>query len=67
VSVWFRSVFAFQPDVAAMAGAPWIFQLHAICAFGLLAIWPFTRLVHVWSIPLGYLVRPRIVYHAAAR
>jgi nitrate reductase gamma subunit len=67
VSVWFRSVFAFQPDVAAMAGAPWIFQVHAACAFGLLAIWPFTRLVHVWSIPLGYLVRPRIVYHTAAR
>ncbi|HZE01284.1 MAG TPA: respiratory nitrate reductase subunit gamma, partial [Pseudonocardiaceae bacterium] len=27
-----------------------------------LAGWPYTRLVHVFSAPLGYLVRPYIVY-----
>ncbi|MDR1806377.1 MAG: respiratory nitrate reductase subunit gamma [Propionibacteriaceae bacterium] len=64
VSVWFRSIFTLQPDVDALAAAPWIFQVHAVGAFALIAIWPFTRLVHVWSIPLGYLVRPPIVYHA---
>ena len=45
-----------------MVDAPWSFQLHAIAAFSLLALWPFTRLVHVLSAPLGYLVRPYVVY-----
>lgn len=27
-------------------------------SFVLLLAWPFTRLVHVWSLPLAYLRRP---------
>jgi len=30
----------------------------------LFALWPFTRLVHVFSAPLGYLTRPYIVYRS---
>ncbi|MGH3976523.1 MAG: respiratory nitrate reductase subunit gamma, partial [Pseudonocardiaceae bacterium] len=30
----------------------------------MLAIWPCTRLVHVFSAPLGYLVRPYVVYRS---
>ena len=76
VSVWYRSFLAFQPDAQLMADAPLGFQLHALVAFGLFALWPFTRLVHVFSAPVGYLTRPYIVYrsrddrplgHAAAR
>ncbi|MDR2975169.1 MAG: respiratory nitrate reductase subunit gamma [Propionibacteriaceae bacterium] len=66
VAIWFRSVFTLQPDVAAMAASPWYFQAHAVCACAVLAVWPFSRLVHVWSVPLGYLIRPRIVYHTSA-
>ncbi len=66
VSIWFRSVFTFQPAVESMAAAPAVYQVHAACAFALVAIWPFTRLVHVWSVPLGYLLRPLIVYRTAA-
>ena len=51
VSVWYRSFLAFQPDAALMAEAPLGFQLHALVAFGLFALWPFTRLVHVFSAP----------------
>ena len=47
-----------------MADAPIGFQLHALVAFGLFALWPFTRLVHVFSAPLGYLTRPYIVYRS---
>ena len=32
----------------------------------LFAVWPFTRLVHVFSAPLGYLTRPYIVYRSRA-
>ncbi|AZI59141.1 respiratory nitrate reductase subunit gamma [Nakamurella antarctica] len=64
VSVWYRSFLAFQPDAGLMAQAPLGFQLHALIAFGLFALWPFTRLVHVFSAPLGYLTRPYIVYRS---
>ena len=47
-----------------MAEAPLGFQLHALVAFALFALWPFTRLVHVFSAPLGYLTRPYIVYRS---
>ena len=64
VSVWYRSFLAFQPDADLMAKAPFGFQLHALVAFGLFALWPFTRLVHVFSAPVGYLTRPYIVYRS---
>ena len=64
VSVWYRSFLAFQPDAGLMAEAPIGFKLHALVAFGLFALWPFTRLVHVFSAPIGYLTRPYIVYRS---
>ena len=65
VSPWFRSVFLLRPDTAYLAAAPFQFQAHAFLAFLLLAMWPFTRLVHVFSAPVGYLTRPYIVYRSA--
>ncbi|MFL6144720.1 MAG: respiratory nitrate reductase subunit gamma [Labedaea sp.] len=64
VSPWFRSIFAFQPEPALMAAAPIGFQLHAMAAWVLFAFWPFSRLVHVFSLPVGYLTRPYIVYRS---
>src|SRR5699024_8453908 len=62
VSEWYRSMFWFQPKGELMAQAPWTFQAHAVVAMILFAMWPFTRLVHVFSAPLWYLWRPYIVY-----
>lgn len=67
VSPWFRSIFWLQPQSELMEQAPLGFQLHALLAFLLFAMWPFTRLVHVFSAPLGYLVRPYIVYRTRDR
>ena len=66
VSVWFRSIFMAQPNVEAiaMAGTPIQFQVHAVLSFLLIMIWPFTRLVHVFSAPVQYLARPYIVYRS---
>lgn len=64
VSVWYRSFLAFQPEGALMGEAPIGFQLHALFAFALFALWPFTRLVHVFSAPVGYFTRPYIVYRS---
>jgi nitrate reductase gamma subunit len=64
VSPWFRSVFALDPDTALVTAAPWGFRLHAVLAFVLLGMWPFTRLVHMLSAPVGYLTRPYVVYRS---
>jgi nitrate reductase gamma subunit len=64
VSVWYRGVFTFHPDAGLMADAPFGFQVHALAAMALFAMWPFTRLVHVFSAPVGYLTRPYIVYRS---
>jgi nitrate reductase gamma subunit len=64
VSPWFRSLFVLQPEPSIMAGVPISFQIHVLAAFVLFAFWPFTRLVHAFSAPVGYLTRPYIVYRA---
>ncbi|MFE7856082.1 respiratory nitrate reductase subunit gamma [Streptomyces sp. NPDC057403] len=64
ISLWFRGVFSLRPDPGRMTGAPVLFQLHAISAMLLFAAWPFTRLVHMLTAPLGYLTRPYIVYRS---
>ena len=64
VAPYFRSIFYFQPHVSLITKAPWGFQVHAMLAWVLFAAWPFTRLVHVFSAPLGYLTRPYLVYRS---
>ncbi|MHA6794272.1 respiratory nitrate reductase subunit gamma [Pseudonocardia bannensis] len=64
VAPWFRSLFVLQPDVASMSAAGPAFQLHALIGMLLFAIWPFTRLVHAFTAPVGYLFRPYIVYRS---
>jgi nitrate reductase gamma subunit len=64
ISPWIRSLYGFQPDPALMSDVPFFFQLHVLCATTLFLLWPFTRLVHVFSAPLGYLVRPYVVYRS---
>ena len=59
VAPWFRSLFVLQPDIASMAGAGLAFQLHT-----LIGVLLFTRLVHAFTAPLGYLFRPYIVYRS---
>src|SRR5699024_4256847 len=65
IGPWAREILTFSPSagmVASMAQAPIGFQLHVFFAFVLFAIWPFTRLVHVFSLPLKYLSRRYVVY-----
>jgi nitrate reductase gamma subunit len=64
VSPWFRSIFYLRPRGELMAQAPPLFQLHALSALVLFGIWPFTRLVHMLTAPVGYLTRPYIVYRS---
>ncbi|BDA63615.1 respiratory nitrate reductase subunit gamma [Actinomyces capricornis] len=64
ISPWLRSVLSFQPEPGLMAQVPLSFKLHVVAGFLLLAIWPFTRLVHAVSAPVGYMTRPYVVYRS---
>ena len=62
MSLWWRSLFILQPDVAAVQDANLLYRVHAIVAWAFWAVFPFSRLVHMLSIPLQYLGRPYILY-----
>ena len=65
-SYWFTGVFSpyllslatFTPRVDLVTPLPWIIKLHVINNFVLAAIFPFSRLVHIFTYPIGYLIRP---------
>ena len=66
VGPWFRGLFLANPDPSLMSGAPLVYQAHALAAMGLYALWPVSRLVHAWSVPIAYLRRSPILYRRRA-
>jgi nitrate reductase gamma subunit len=64
VAIWFRGVFVLDPRADLMVSAPLVYQVHAASAWLLYALWPFSRLVHAWSLPVQYLGRPYILYRS---
>lgn len=52
------SLFTFQPKVNLVAPLPWLVKLHVINFFIMAAVFPFSRLIHIFTYPFGYLVRP---------
>ncbi len=75
-SYWFTGIFTpylwsiltLQPRPALVVPLPWVIKLHVLNFFVLLAIFPFSRLVHIITYPLGYLLRPwQIVIWARRR
>lgn len=65
-SYWFTGVFSpylvslavFQPQIDLVAPMPWLIKLHVINNFLLAAIFPFSRLIHIFTYPISYLIRP---------
>ena len=58
---WAQRVVTFRTGgVELLADAGWIFKAHMFLGMSLFLIFPFTRLVHVWSgfATVGYLFRP---------
>jgi len=55
---WAQHVVTFRGDAASfVAGEAWVFKTHLFLGMTLFLVFPFTRLVHVWSAPLQYLSR----------
>ena len=55
---WAQGVLTLQPNLAAMvADAHPLFKLHLVLGMTIFLLFPFTRLVHVWSAPIWYIGR----------
>jgi len=54
---WLHSLFKLNPHVEYVVNLPWIVKAHAVFGFALIALFPFTRLVHVVTYPVTYLWR----------
>ncbi len=55
---WVQSIASLQPNPALLNGVPLIYKIHMFFGLTVFLLFPFTRLVHVWSAPLTYLNRP---------
>ena len=55
---WAQGILTLQPGVSSLvADANPIFKLHLFLGMTIFLVFPFTRLVHVWSAPIWYLGR----------
>lgn len=55
---WAQRIVTFRGGAAELvANINWVFKLHLFLGMTLFLIFPFSRLVHIWSAPLGYLGR----------
>src|SRR5581483_9197401 len=55
---WLWSLVRLQPDTAPVVALPAFIQFHILIGFLIIMLFPFSRLVHVFAIPLEYLRRP---------
>lgn len=55
---WAQGILTLRPDAAAfVADVNIVFKLHLLLGMTIFLVFPFTRLVHVWSAPVWYLGR----------
>ena len=56
---WAQGIFTFDPAAASyVTGVHPIFKLHLFLGLTIFVLFPFTRLVHMLSVPIRYLWRP---------
>ncbi len=55
---WAQDVVTFQARASSnLEGVGFIFKLHMVLGMTLFILFPFCRLVHIWSVPLEYITR----------
>lgn len=60
LSAWAQGIFTFQPDASLLLGLDWPYKVHLVLGMTIFILFPFSRLVHVWSGfgTLAYVLRP---------
>lgn len=65
LSYWAQSIVTFQAGAwTYIADVHWIYKLHVFLGLVMFTAFPFSRLVHIWSWPFGYLWRQYQVVRA---
>ncbi|MFE0463420.1 respiratory nitrate reductase subunit gamma [Kitasatospora sp. NPDC058965] len=64
IAPWARSLFTLHPKVGLWDAVPTSYRVHAVIGMLLIAVVPYTRLVHMFSAPWFYLFRPYLVYRS---
>lgn len=59
---WLQSLMTFNPQVLLVSSLPLVVKLHILNALILVMLIPFTRLIHMFTVPFGYLRRPYQLY-----
>jgi nitrate reductase gamma subunit len=54
---WAQSVVVLQPNPDLLRGLDTVYLVHIFLGLSVFLFFPFTRLVHIWSAPVGYLFR----------
>ncbi len=58
LSLWAQKIVSFQADAALYAvDVHWVYKTHIFLGLTIFLIFPFSRLVHIWSAPVWYLGR----------
>ncbi|HQY42963.1 MAG TPA: respiratory nitrate reductase subunit gamma [Paracoccaceae bacterium] len=56
---WAQGIFTFDAKAASyISDVHWIFKMHIFLGLTIFLLFPFTRLVHIVSAPIGFLWRP---------
>ncbi|MCP5263907.1 MAG: respiratory nitrate reductase subunit gamma [Rhodoferax sp.] len=60
LSEWAQRIVTFRPDASLLVAVDWPFKLHLVLGMTIFLLFPFSRLVHVWSgfATVAYLFRP---------
>ena len=60
LSAWAQGIVTLQPNAGHIAGLDWPYLVHLVLGMTIFLLFPFSRLVHVWSGfgTLAYVVRP---------
>jgi nitrate reductase gamma subunit len=57
--MWAQGIFTLQAGAwELVADVHWIFKLHILLGLSIFILFPFTRLVHMFSVPVRYVFRP---------
>jgi len=54
---WVQSILYLQPNPDLIRDVSLVYKLHIFVGMSVFLFFPFTRLVHIWSAPIGYLGR----------
>ena len=55
---WLWSLLILRPNIGTVEALPALIQFHLVWGFLIILLFPFSRLVHIFAIPLEYLWRP---------